>query len=1003
MTPVRLKLFGAFEAWLPGGGQAKLETRKGEALLAFLARRPGEAHERERLAAMFWGEHDEQAARHSLRQALASLRRSFDTRADLLQSERETVSIAADAVEVDVAAFEELSKNDDAPQLETALRLYRGPFLDGLSLNEEPFEEWLERLRRQLHETALRVALRLAELAPDTAGATLLRALELDPTSEEAHRRLMRAHIDARRYAAAIRQYHACAEILQRELDASPEPRTTALLTEAQAALARDGPLEPSAGTDAPSFQEHAPERAPKAVPNNLPTQFTSFVGREDDVASIEELLHRHRLVTLAGAGGAGKTRCALEVGTDLLRGSGDGVWRVELAPIGDAKLVLGEIASTLSIEEGSSSLEDALVANLKRKRLLLILDNCEHVIVEVRAAVTHILRGCPEVRILCTSRENLNVTGERVYRIPSLAVPAPETSISASEAARYSALVLFADRARAADARFSLTDENAPDAVEICRRLDGIPLAIELAAARVRVLSPRELALRLHERFRVLTGGDRRALPRHQTMRALIDWSHDLLDEDEQRIFRRLAIFPGSFNLELASAVCSDDANDEFSVIDLLASLVDKSLVQTEPDPNGTRYRMLESTHAYAAEKLEQSGEKAYAAAAYARACLRMAERFDATYDSTPDQTWFAQMDGEKSSWRATLDWAFDAEHDVVLGQRLVAALGGALRPFGFRTALRWVQTAQASANALTPAAVAARLDTIEVRFRSWLGEYGAARDAAERALARYRNLDEPLLVAQTQSDMGRSLALLGETAEGERVWDEALATARRMGARKLTAETLSQLATASLFRNDTPEARARLAESLAITRACGHTMLEAIVASNLAEVEFLAGDAAAAVRTAAQATAAFRRFKDSTILNVVVSLSNTAAYLIALGRYEEARSHAREALELGRDIQHDVLIAIAVQHLAAAAAQRPPSSARGGQEDSLRAARLFGYTDTRLASLGSTREYTEQQEYDKAIGALRDALGDERLTELVHEGNRWDESRGLAEALLV
>jgi predicted ATPase len=345
--------------------------------------------------------------------------------------------------------------------------------------------------------------------------------------------------------------------------------------------------LDALLGPKAPPPSAKAGEH--EAPSSNLPRQLTSFVGRADTVAEIAVLIETSALVTLVGAGGAGKTRCAIQVGAAVLDGSGDGAWFVDLAPLFDPTLVAGAVALALGVPESPSrSALETVVGYLKRKRLLLIIDNCEHVIGEARSVAGAIVRGCRDVRVLATSREALAIAGEEVYRLPSLAVP-QTNAVTAAEAARSGAVELFVDRARSAEKRFALTDENASFLAEICRRLDGIPLAIELAAARVTMLSPQQLAQRLDERFRVLTGGDRSALPRQQTMRALIDWSYDLLGAAERAIFRRLSVFAGGFTLETASAVCADDALDELAVLDLLTSLVDKSLVHSEIGADGT------------------------------------------------------------------------------------------------------------------------------------------------------------------------------------------------------------------------------------------------------------------------------------------------------------------------------------------------------------------------------------------------------------------------------
>lgn len=432
----------------------------------------------------------------------------------------------------------------------------------------------------------------------------------------------------------------------------------------------------------APDLQEIFPAlRSVDELPNNLPRQLTSFIGRDHVIAEISALIDKHPLVTLVGAGGSGKTRCAIQVGAELLDGSGDGAWLADLAPISNNASVVNVAAQTLNVKEHADrALADTLVAFLKRKRLLLILDNCEHVIEQVRQLTAAILHECPDVHVLATSREPLNISGEATFRMPPLAIPPGSDGLFAEGVSRYGAVQLFVDRALLSNNRFAFTEENAPYVAEICRRLDGIPLAIELAAARVKVLSPQQLARKLDERFRVLTGGDRSALPRQQTMRALIDWSYDLLSNDERTLFRKLSIFAGGFTLETAAATCSDGDMDEIVVLDLLTSLVDKSLVQAEPHTDETRYRLLESTRQYAREKLLEAGEEHATARAHALCFAALGERLGAAYESTPDRLWLAggTGDGELSNGAGVgVRAAGRAARGPAAGRRAAVGLG--------------------------------------------------------------------------------------------------------------------------------------------------------------------------------------------------------------------------------------------------------------------------------------------------------------------------------------
>ena len=597
---------------------------------------------------------------------------------------------------------------------------------------------------------------------------------------------------------------------------------------------------------------------------------------------------------------------------------------------------------------------------------------------------------------MLVTSREGLNIMGEEVYRMPSLAVPGT-SAVTSEGAARYGALVLFIDRARSVEKRFGLTDENAPYVAEICRRLDGIPLAIELAAARVSVLSPKQLAQKLDERFRLLTGGDRSALPRQQTMRALIDWSYDLLSDQERTLFRRLSIFAGGFTFETASVVCVDDIVDELAVLDLLTSLVDKSLVQADHMDGAMRYRLLESTRQYAREKLE-SGELAALSGAHATAYLELSEQLQRAWFSTPSRDWLVRVVPELENWRAALEWALEARGDVLLGQRL-ACLSAVTFVGSLAEGRRWVRTAQETVDAETPAPIAARLDLAEAYIDWRFARHKASYAAAQRAMVRFAEIGEPLYTAWARRIAGNALVILGRHSEGEALLQLALADARVLGAQKFTGWVLEAVGSARYVAGDFTAARACFAEALDIAAATGHWQLAATVSLNLAKAEFRGSDASSALRLAAEALAAYRDAGDAP--NVATTQSDMAAYLVALGRYDEALAQARETLTPLRDAQREVNLTFTLQHLAAIAALRPNEDANLARDDRTRAAGLLGYVDARATALGALREYTEQEEYDKTLAALRDALDAAALERLMDEGRPWSEDYAVGRAL--
>ncbi|MGC1757734.1 MAG: adenylate/guanylate cyclase domain-containing protein [Candidatus Cybelea sp.] len=758
----------------------------------------------------------------------------------------------------------------------------------------------------------------------------------------------------------------------------------------------------------APGLAETFPPlRSLESCWSNLPRQLTPLIGRDEVLAEIEPLIHKHALVTLVGTGGVGKTRVALQAGADSLDVSGDGVWLVELASASDAGLVASTIASTLGLrEQPDRSVLGTLLHYLKDKRLLLILDNCEHVIDEVARIADAIMRACHDVRLLATSREPLRIDGEYVYRLPSLAFPPQSDTLAVADALGYGAIALFVQRAAASDAKFGLTDESAPIVAEICRRLDGIALAIELAAARVKVLTPRHLAQKLDERFRVLTGGSRTALPRQQTMRALIGWSYDLLSPKEQTLFRRLAIFAGGWTLEIAAAVCADgeaseDAIEQWEILDLLSALVDKSLVQAEITGSGMRYRLLESTRQYARECLAAAEENAAVARAHAVAYLALGEDLDGIFETTREDIWLRRAEPELENFRAALRWAFGAQGDVLLGQRLTAALRPAWTRFAAAEGQRRIRSARELSSVQTPESVAAALDLAEAAIATALAQRNTARERAERALALYTELSVPLRVAQARHLVGRALVDLGKTEEGEVALTQAVKEARALGLPSVIGDVLQSLAIARSHAGDVPGARPLFAEALAMFRSVGAERVCSHIAGNLAEAEFHEGNAAEALRLENEALATYRTFNHK--LGAAISLCNIAAYLIALERYEDACVFARDGLAAARATQWEAGILWGLQHVAAIAAIRPADDAEHLRGNRVGAARLLGYVDARLDAIEALRQYTERQEYDKMLAALRDALGEDQLAKLTAEGAAWSEDQAVAQALAI
>ena len=723
-------------------------------------------------------------------------------------------------------------------------------------------------------------------------------------------------------------------------------------------------------------FQVTAPElpqifpplRTVAERPTNLPQHLPALLGRDADLHAVRDDLAHHRLVSLVGAGGVGKTSLALQIGSDVLQDFEDGAWLVELAPVDAAAVVQAAAAAFGITVAGGGTLLDALTEHLRTKSLLLVIDNCEHVSTAAMQMVDAIVKRCGNVRVLATSREPLGIAGEVVYRLPALAVP-PENARTAAAVRDYGACQLFEERARAHVTGFQITDENARIVAGLCRRLDGIALAIELAAPRLRMMTLAQLNERLAERFRLLTGGGRNALPHHQTLRALIDWSYGLLHANERVLLRRSALFPGGWTIGAAVDVCADDLLEEWDILDHLTSLVDKSLIVAEAGPNEQRYRLLESTREYALERLEESGERDAVARKQAEYFLHLADRADAAWCDVPAKAWIAPLDEEIDNFRAALSWCASPEHDLQLGLRIFDALEAYWWDAQPMEGRRWLdhfreyadgqQTAESARYWLTASGIA--LSTAHEK---------SALHAAEKALASYRRIADDTGVAAAQRCLGAALVRLGKLDDGEEAIRAALHVFRERDNRRLTALALRTLATAQVLRGNMDEAAQLYREALPLCQVLQDERGAQIISGNLAEIEALSGNYEQALEHGMEALEIARGRRDWVM--VCTLLINVTAYLLAQERFSEARLSAREALDIAVEVQSDIHFAVAVQHLAGVAAQCG---------DAMRATRLIGYVDAVYARLENSREPTEAAEYKRTMTRLHDRLSADDL----------------------
>ena len=732
------------------------------------------------------------------------------------------------------------------------------------------------------------------------------------------------------------------------------------------------------------------PLRSLAVLPNNLPLQLKSFVGREREVAEITALVAAHRLVTLVGSAGVGKTRTSLQVAANLLDGSGDGVWFIELAPLSSGDYIPSSIAQTFGITlplEGDAV--ENLARALKAKHALLVFDNCEHLVEPAARVISAILRGCPKIKILASSRQGLGIEGEEAYRMPSLDVPLAADRFDASQALRSAAIALFVERALSADKTFTLTDENAPVVADICRRLDGIPLAIELAAPRVKMLSPRQLRERLDQRFRVLTGGSRDVLPRQQTLRALIDWSHDLLDERERVLFRRLAIFVNGFTLEGAVAVGGGEDLDQLEAFDVLASLVDKSLVLAEPEGDSLRYRLLESTRAYALEKLSDAGERELFATrhlAYLRE--RFAEISAQTDSSGRTHELVEAFAAELEDVRFALDGAL-ARSDIIAGGTLLAEIGGSwsnlgLDAEGMTRCQRYIASLPAG-----EAQLLARLSGALAFILNQCGQKIRALDVATEAVAHARDDGDPQTIAWALRHYGNAATRLSRFHDADAALTEA--EALRGTSASLQLALLYVRAILSTSRGDL-ESAARINEQLRKAhRSLGNAHGESVAAGNLAESEHARGHTPRAITIFEEMLPALRSGRDRG--GLATALNNLAGYRVAVDDLPGAVLAAREAIELRAPTEPDeVYVGIGIEHLALVAALRG---------DFPRAATLEGYANAALTRQGFEREFTETTTYNRLTALLREGLLPDELARLTAEGAALGPEAAIALAL--
>jgi non-specific serine/threonine protein kinase len=920
--PLRFYLFGSFR--IEGKkGAVHLPTHKAASLLAFLVLNPDE-QSREKLAALFWGDSPGAQARGSLRTALNILRKQLGDQFLLITRESVQVNpdfpLWMDAREFQTRAARVLSEPPDNLD-EFNPDLYAGDLLADF------YDDWVLRERERYHAVYLATLLRLTEYF--RAGSKYERAIEtarrilvVDPANENAHQHLMFCYLMTGNRSAALQQYEECKRALQEELGVEPMPETTALYER---------------------IKQSPPERSSQAaLISNLPSPLTSFIGREPEMAEIKDLLSRARLLTLKGAGGSGKTRLAIQTATDLIDQFEDGVWWVNLAPLMNQALVPQAAANALGLSDVSNQpILETLVYYVRPRHLLLVLDNCEHLGDACARLAETLLSACPHLVILATSRETLGIAGETAWQVPALALPDPRALPSVERMMEYDGIRLFVERASAAASGFRLTEKNLSAVLQICSRLDGIPLAIELAAACTKVLSAEQIMTRLEDRFRLLTAGSRTALARHQTLRATMDWSYGLLVEREQVLFRRASVFPCSFSLEAAEGICCGEDIHYDKVIDVLERLVDKSLVAVEPGAEAMRYRLPETVRQYGEEKLRASGEADRIFGRHLEFFSVFAVDAEEKLRGPEQQEWLERLEIEHDNLRTALRWSQIATGAEEAGLRLAGALWRFWDVRGYLSEGRQWLTAILSRPGGSAAPTLAKADALNTagRLALFQGDWTSAREAYEASLAIWQKLGY-------ESHPGLAMSLIGLGRVAFRV-------------------------------DDLSRARTYYEASLAMSRASGDEWKASAALMGLGLVVSTSGDYAQAVALNEESLAICRKLGDK--IGIAASLKYLGDFTFRQGDFERAWTLNNESLAISRELGDKVGIAMSLNHLGDVKFRQGDfAHAKSLYEEALSIVRELGIKGSITMSLNDLGALALAEGYpDRALGFYKESMG--------------------------
>lgn len=1012
---LEVRLFGGFDVRIEGEPLPALRSRREQWLLALLVLRQDRNTARDWLATTLWPDNDEAQALFYLRKSLSNLRQALGSASScLLSPTPRTVRLNLTGAFADVVAFDQALQ---AQELSKAVALYCGALLP------DCLEEWVlpeRNAREQAYLMALEALATQAAAKGDPARSVhwLRLLIAADPFRESGHRALMQALADCGDPAALALVYQELRTRLHKDLNALPAPETEALYQQLRQQKA------PRITT--------TPPPPPVGLRRQLPIPLTELIGREREIAEVLDWMKRRRLVTLFGAGGIGKTRLAIAVAEAALPRFDQGAWFVDLAPLSEAALVPKAAAKALGItEEGSRPLIETLTEALATRSLLLVLDNCEHLTDACAELAYSLLSACPSLALIATSRQPLEVTGEQLYRVPSLPTPGPELVGQEKDPhflMEYDAIRLFVDRAVRVNSAFRLSRGTAPDVVEICRQLDGIPLAIEMAAARLRSFSAGEINSRLSDRFRLLTSGNRGALPRQQTLRAAIDWSYTLLSEPEQALFSRLCVFSEGWTREAVESICCDEA---LAVGDILTALVDKSLVVSEERHGATRFRLLESIRLYALECLEAAGQRRNIRDKHLDYFLRFAETTRPLLVGPERAHWLSVLETEHDNLRQALAYCIEDPEAGERGLQLSASLWGFWCARGHLSEGRHVYRAclahpgaqansKARADALNGAGVLAfyqgdyatsrrlheeglaicreRADQKGIGFAvtnlgnvaAIQGEYASAYELYHEGLAIARAMENLPTVSTVLNNLGNIAKALGDYEGAFAFHSESLKIQRELGGRVGVANSLNNLGNLAEVRGDYDTARSLYAESLELHRELGPPTAEASNLASLGNVAFQKGDYPLARSLYEESLALRQKLGDR--WGIAISLQGLGATASQQGDYRSAQALYRESLTLRQDLGDQPGMVESLDSLASLALK---------ENERERAVCLWGVRSALAERIGSVLLPQKHEALEEILHALRGSLGEGAFQSLWQEGCTMTMEQALAYAL--